>query len=409
MEPLYTEEQARKFLKERNLKDGDSLMAALREQFAPLVQAVLEAEISEELGYSKYDYKNKKTPNSRNGHTRKTVKTSVGEVELRIPRDTAGEYEPLLVKKHERTLEPSLEDKILSLYARGMSTRDIHAQMHDLYGIQVSPEMVSRITDKILPVAREWQNRQLDPLYPILYLDGMVFNVAQDGVTAKKTAYLVYGVNISGIKDVLGIWIGEAESSKFWMSVLNDLKNRGVQDVLIASVDGLKGFQEAIESVFPHAEVQQCIIHQIRNSTRFVNYRDRKRFCEDMKLIYTAPNEKSGLTALDTFEKKWGSKYGYAVKSWRNNWARLATFFKYPEEIRRIIYTTNVMENLNRKMRKITKNKGVFPTDDSLFKMLYLGTMDVSQRWTLQVKNWGYILNQFLIYYGERIERYIVK
>jgi len=384
-------------------------MAALRGQFAPLVQAVLEAEISEELGYSKYDYKNKKTPNSRNGHTRKTVKTSVGEVELRIPRDTAGEYEPLLVKKHERTLEPSLEDKILSLYARGMSTRDIHAQMHDLYGIQVSAEMVSKITDKILPVAREWQNRQLDPLYPILYLDGMVFNVAQDGVTAKKTAYLVYGVNISGIKDVLGIWIGEAESSKFWMSVLNDLKNRGVQDVLIASVDGLKGFQEAIESVFPHAEVQQCIVHQIRNSTRFVNYKDRKQFCEDMKCIYTAPNEKAGLTALDAFEKKWGGKYGYAIKSWRNNWNRLSTFFKYPEEIRRIIYTTNVMENLNRKMRKITKNKGVFPTDDSLFKMLYPGTMDVCRRWTLQVRNWGYIINQFLIYYGERIERYIIK
>ncbi len=269
----------------------------------------MEEEITQELGYSKYNWRNKPTENSRNGHTKKTVKSTFGSIDLDIPRDTKCEFEPIIVKKHERCLSDSIEDKIIGLYAKGMSTRDIYSEMKDLYGVEVSSEMVSRITDKIVPIAKEWQNRPLEPMYPILYLDGIFFNVQQDGQVTKKTVYLVFGITLEGKRDVLGIWIGESESSKFWMKVLVDLKNRGVKDILISSVDGLKGFQEAIESVFPKTEVQGCIVHQIRNSTRFVSYKDRKAFCSDMKEIYTAANEEAGLSALDRFEDRWNDKY----------------------------------------------------------------------------------------------------
>jgi putative transposase len=407
MDKLFTKEQARNFLRKNNLKDAKSIEDAFVAQFKDVIQEALEEELSYELGYSKYDWKNKEGENSRNGHTKKTVKSSHGDLELRIPRDRAGEFEPVIVKKHERRLTESLEDRIIGLYARGMSNRDIYNSMQDLYGIDVSAEMVSRITDKILPIAREWQNRPLEAIYPIVYLDGMVYPVQQDGQVIKKTVYLVFGVNLEGKKEVLGIWIGEAESAKFWMKVLVDLKNRGVSDILISSVDGLKGFKEAIESVFPQADIQQCIIHQIRNSTKYVGYKDLKAFCSDMKTIYTAPNEEAALAALDLFEEAWGSKYGYAIKSWRNNWRSLATFFKYPEEIRRVIYTTNTIENLNRQMRKITKNKSSFPTEDALFKLLYLAVMDASKKWSLALRDWSAIINQLRIYYGDRIDKYL--
>jgi transposase-like protein len=407
MDKLFTKEQARNFLRKNNLKDAKSIEDAFVAQFKDVIQEALEEELSYELGYSKYDWKNKEGENSRNGHTKKTVKSSHGDLDLRIPRDCAGEFEPVIVKKHERRLTGSLEDRIIGLYAKGMSNRDIYDSMQDLYGIEVSAEMVTRITDKILPVAREWQNRPLEPIYPILYLDGMVFPVQQDGQVIKKTVYLVFGVTLEGHKEVLGIWIGEAESAKFWMKVLTDLKNRGVSDVLIASVDGLKGFKEAIEALFPQAEIQQCVIHQIRNSCKYVSYKDLKAFCADMKAIYTAPNEEAGLAALARFEEAWGGKYGYAIKSWRTNWPNLATFFKYPEEIRRIIYTTNTIENLNRRMRKVTKNKSSFPTDDALFKLLYLAVMDAAKKWTTALRDWSAIINQLRIYYGERIDNYL--
>jgi len=272
MTKLFTKEQARNFLRENNLKDGKSIEDAFIEQIKDVLQEALEEEMNSELGYSKYDWKNKEITNSRNGHTKKTVKSRFGNVALDIPRDTDGEFEPKIIKKHDRTMSNSLEDTVVSMYACGMSTRDIGNQMRKIYGVNVSAEMVSNITNKILPLAKEWQNRPLDGLYPIIYLDGIVFNIAQDGQIVKKTVYLVYGINIEGMKEILGIWIGEAESSKFWMKVLVDLKNRGVKDVLIASVDGLKGFSEAIESTFPKTEVQQCVVHQIRNSTKFVNY-----------------------------------------------------------------------------------------------------------------------------------------
>lgn len=404
---LFTREQAREWLRENNLKDGKSIENAFISEISDVLQEALEEEMNTTLGYSKYDWKNKQTDNSRNGHTKKTVRSKLGEFELKIPRDTNGDFEPIIVKRHERTISTSLEDTIIALFAQGTTTRDISAHMEKVYGLDVSAEMVTRITDKILPIAREWQNRQLNEVYPIVYLDGIMFNVYKDGHIVKKTGYVVFAITLEGKKDVLGIWIGEAESSKFWMSVLSDLKNRGVKDILIASVDGLTGFKEAIQATFPRTEVQKCIVHQVRTSTKYVNYKDRKAFCQDMKEIYTAPNEEAGLDALDRFEEKWGGKYSYAIKSWRSNWEILSTFFKYPPEIRRLIYTTNPIENFNRKIRKVTKNKGSFPTDESLFKILYLIVVSASEKWILPLPNWGLILNQLHVYFSERLDAYL--
>jgi len=404
---LFTREQAREWLRENNLKDGKSIENAFISEISDVLQEALEEEMNTNLGYSKYDWKNKQTDNSRNGHTIKTVRSKFGEFELKIPRDTNGDFEPIIVKKHERTISTSLEDTIIALFAQGTTNRDVSAHMEKVYGLDVSAEMVTRITDKILPIAREWQNRQLNEVYPIVYLDGIMFHVYKDGHIVKKTGYVVFAITLEGKKDVLGIWIGEAESSKFWMSVLSDLKNRGVKDILIASVDGLTGFKEAIQATFPRTEVQKCIVHQVRTSTKYVNYKDRKAFCQDMKEIYTAPNEEAGLDALDRFEERWGSKYSYAIKSWRSNWEILSTFFKYPPEIRRLIYTTNPIENFNRKIRKVTKNKGSFPTDESLFKILYLIVVNASEKWILPLPNWGLILNQLHVYFGERLDAYL--
>ena len=404
MSKLFTREQARAWLRENNLKTGKSIEQAFIAEIKDVLQEALEEEMTNTLGYSKYDWKNKNTDNSRNGHSKKKVRSQFGEIDLKIPRDTNSEFEPVIVKKNERTISSELEDMIVSLFAQGMSNRDIESQMKRIYGVEISPEMVSRMTDKILPLAKEWQNRPLNELYPIIYLDGIVFNVNQDGQIVKKTAYVVFAITVDGKKEILGIWVGEAESSKFWMSILTDLRNRNVKDILIASIDGLSGFEEAIRAAFPKTEIQRCIVHQIRNSTRFVNYKDRKEFCNDMKEIYTAPNEEAGLAALDRFEDKWDSKYSYAIKSWRTNWQSLSTFFKYPPEIRRLIYTTNPIENFNRRIRKITKTKSSFPTDDSLFKILYLIVMDASEKWIMPIRDWGIILNQLMVYFKERVD-----
>ena len=407
MSNLFTKEQVRAWLRANGLKDAKSIEDAFTDQIKDVLQEALEEEMNHELGYSKYDYRNKKTDNSRNGHSKKSVRSKHGNIELDIQRDLNGEFEPIIIPKHQRTLTSDLADRIIGLYAKGMSNRDINDELRYLYKIDVSAEMVSKITDRVIPIAKEWQSRPLEEIYPILYLDGMVFRIRQDGSVVRKTVYLVYGINIEGRKEVLGIWIGEAESAKFWLSVLTDLKNRGVKDVLIACVDGLKGFKEAIESVFPKTEIQKCVVHQIRTSTKFVNWKDRKRFCADMKEIYTAPNEEAGLAALDKFEEKWSKKYSYAIKSWRDNWTELSTFFRYPEEIRRLIYTTNPIESFNSRIRRVTKTKGAFPTEDSLFKLLYLVVVDSARKWTAPIHNWGYILNQLRIYFGDRIDEYI--
>jgi len=407
MEKLISKEKARELARSCNF--NPELMAdTLIDSFKDFLQEALEAEMDDELGYSKYDWKNKINQNSRNGHSKKTVSSKFGKVNLKIPRDTEGKFEPVTVEKHSRHVNPSIDDRIISMYAKGVSTRDINDQMREIYGIDVSADMVSRITDKVIPLAKEWQNRPLQSVYPIVFLDGMVFDVRQDGQLTKKTVYVVYGITLDGMKDILGIWIGEAESSKFWMNVVNDLQARGVKDIFIACVDGLKGFEEAICSVFPKTEIQQCIVHQIRTSTKFVSYKDRKSFCADMKKIYNAPNEKAGLEALDKFEQIWGKKYMYAITSWRNNWKRLSTFFKYPQEIRKIIYTTNHVENFNRAIRKVTKTKSSFPTDESLFKLLYLIVMDKTEKWTMPVRDWNLIINQMSVYFGERLTKYLV-
>lgn len=393
----------KEFLSANNITTAIELQGALKNIFASTLQEMLEAELDEHLGYTRYDYKNKKTNNSRNGTTPKKLLSDFGEVTVSVPRDRLGEFEPVAVKKGEKDIS-KIEDKILGMYAKGMSTRDIASHLEEIYGFQASPGLISNITDKIMPIAKEWQNRPLESIYPIIFLDAIHYKVKSDGKVVNKAAYVIMGININGIKDVLGIWIGENESSKYWLNVLNELKNRGVQDVLLACIDGLKGFSDALRVVYPNAEIQRCIIHQIRNSTRYISYRDRKEFCKDLKEVYTAVNEDAALSALADLDAKWGKTYSIAINSWQNNWDELNTFFKYPEEIRRLIYTTNTIESYNRQLRKATKSKSIFPTDDSLLKMLYLVTQDVSKKWIQPVRNWGYILDQLYIYFGDRID-----
>lgn len=393
----------RELIDEYGIKDLNDVQEFVKALTAETIQEVLEGELENELGYSKYDYKNKQTDNSRNGHSKKTVQSSQGEIELKIPRDRNGEFEPEIIRKHQMDIS-GIEDKILFMYSQGTSTRDIEKAMMEMYGIEVDDTKVSKITDKILPLIREWQERPLQSVYAMLILDAIHYKVREDGIVVKKAAYIAIGTDLEGKKDVLGIWLGATESSKYWLAVLNGLKNRGVEDILIASIDGLSGFVEAINVAYPKTEVQRCIIHQIRNSTRYVSYKDLKAFTADLKPIYKAADEALGLSALDEFDAKWGKKYPLAVKSWRNNWAELATFFKYPPEIRKLIYTTNAIENFNRQLRKVTKTKSAFVSDDALMKLLYLTTMYIVEKWTMPIKEWGLILDQLFMFFGDRVK-----
>lgn len=399
-------EVLREMIVDGNLKTVNDLHTYLKEMFKDALQEMLEAELEVELGYVKGDRKNKNTDNRRNGTTKKTVSTRFGEIELDIPRDRNGKFEPVVVPKHTRDIS-GIEEQIISLYARGMSTRDIHDQVKDLYGIEVSADMVSKITDKIIPQINEWKNRPLEPVYPFIFLDAIHYKVREDGQIKNKAAYVVLGVTLDGFKDILGIWIGENESSKFWLGVLNDLKNRGVEDVLIFSVDGLTGLKEAIQAAYPNAEIQRCIIHQLRNSFKYVSYKDLREFANDFKEVYKAVNEEEGYQKLLDLEEKWGKKYPYAIKSWDMNWDVLSPFFKYPIEIRKIMYTTNIIEGLHRQFRKVTKTKSVFPTDLSLEKMLYLASQNVMKKWTQRYRNWDSILNQLMIFFEGRVEQYL--
>lgn len=392
----------RQLIEERGIRDMDGVHALVKELTAGLIQECMDAELEEELGYSRYDYKNKRTDNSRNGSYSKTVSSSQGEIDLKVPRDRNGDYEPQIVKKHQMDVS-EIEDKILFLYSQGTSTRDIERTMQEMYGIEVDATRVSKITDKILPVIREWQNRPLESVYAMVMLDAIHYKVREDGIVVKKAVYIGIGTDLEGKKDVLGIWIGATESAKYWLSVLNGLKSRGVQDILIVSVDGLTGFSEAIAAAYPRTEIQRCIIHQIRSSTRYVSYKDVKAFTAALKPIYKAPTEELALEALDELESTWGGKYPASIKSWRDHWDELATMFKYPEQIRRIIYTTNAIENFNRQLRKVTKTKSAFVSDDALLKQLYLVTMQVTDKWTMPIKDWGSILMQLMIFFGDRI------
>lgn len=393
----------RELIEEYGIKDLKDVHEFVKAITAETIQEVLEGELESELGYSKYDYKNKETNNSRNGYSKKTVQSSQGEIELKIPRDRKGEFEPELIKKHQMDIS-GIEDKILFMYSQGTSTRDIEKAMQEIYGIEVDDTKISRITDKVLPLIREWQERPLQSVYAMLILDAIHYKVREDGIVVKKAAYIAIGTDLEGRKDVLGIWLGATESSKYWLSVLNGLKNRGVEDILIASIDGLSGFVEAINVAYTQTEVQRCIVHQIRNSTKYVSYKDLKVFTTDLKPIYKASDETLGLIALDEFEAKWGKKYPLAVKSWRDNWTELSTFFKYPPEIRKLIYTTNAIENFNRQLRKVTKTKSAFVSDDALMKLLYLTTMNITEKWTMPIKDWGQILNQLLVFFNARVK-----
>lgn len=404
---IIPKDQLRALLKEYKVKDAKDIQDVLKKLFGDALQEMLEAELDNNLGYSKYDYKNKETENSRNGHSKKTVRSDYGELDLKVPRDREAEFEPNIVKKYQNDVS-SIDDQVLSMYARGMTTRDIKTHLENIYGVDASPELISRITDKILPLVTEWQTRPLSSIYAILFMDAIHYKVRYEGRVVTKAAYTAIGVDLDGIKDVLGIWIGETESAKFWLSVLNEIKNRGTKDILIVSVDNLSGFSDAIKAVYPETEIQKCILHQIRNSTRFISYKDIKAFTADLKKIYKAATEEAALSALDELDDKWSKKYPLAIKSWRANWAELATYLKYPEELRRIIYTTNSAENFHRSLRKVTKTKSIFPNDQALLKILYLATIDTTKKWTERMRDWPIILSQLEVYFGERISQYVV-
>lgn len=371
-----------------------------------VLENILEAEMDEHLGRDKYQRQSNIEPgerNYRNGYSQKNLRSSFGDVDLDIPRDRKSEFEPQIVKKYE-TVCNELDKKIISLYAKGMTTSDIQAEIEDLYGITISPSMVSKITDKVIATATEWQNRMLDKIYPIVYLDAMYFKVRSNGKIVNKAVYICLGYTMEGYKDILGLWVDEAEGAKFWLGICNDLKNRGVKEILIACMDGLKGLPQAIQAVFPSANIQTCIVHQIRNSIKYIASKDKKSFMKDLKEVYKAPTEELALAQLDKLKETWGNSYGMVIDSWYNNWNNLSTFFDFSPRIRKMIYTTNALEGFNRQVRKYTKSRTIFPTDESLNKCVYLATMEIMEKWTQPVPNWGATLAELTLFFTEELK-----
>jgi len=370
-----------------------------------VLENILEGEIEDHLGRNKYERTETKEPskkNYRNGYSSKNLRSSFGDVDLDIPRDRNAEFEPQIIKKYE-TVCTELDKKVISLYAKGMTTSDIQAEIEDLYGITISPSMVSRITDKVMDSAIEWQNRTLDKIYPIVYLDAMYFKVRSNGKIVNKAVYICLGYNMQGYKEILGSWVDEAEGAKFWLKICTDLKNRGVKEILIACMDGLKGLPEAIKTVFPSVNIQTCIVHQIRNSIKYIASKDKKEFIKDLKCVYKAFTEELALAQLDNLKDKWGDKYSIVIDSWYNNWSQLSTFFSFSPEIRKMIYTTNTLEGFNRQIRKYTKARTIFPTDQSLSKCVYLATMEIIEKWTQPTPNWGRTLAELSIIFDEQL------
>ena len=382
------------------IETAQDLSSALKDMFKGALQEMMNAEFDSSMGYSKYDKKAEKS-NYRNGSTKKNLKSEFGSFEFETPRDRNGEFEPKIVPKNTRDVS-GIEDKIISLYAKGLTTRDINEQIQELYGIEVSATMVSNITDQIIPEIKEWQERPLDDVYPFVFIDAVHFSV-RDNHIVKKAAYIVLGVNSEGFKEVLGIWIGENESAKYWLGVLNELKQRGLKDILIICSDNLTGIKEAINAAFPNTVQQRCIVHMIRNSVKFVNYKDLKMFTNDLKKIYTSVDEEKGYEQLQEVKNKWSDKYASAFKTWEENWDAICPFFQFSEQIRKIMYTTNTIESLNRQFRKFTKTKSVFPTDMALLKCLYLATKNISKKWDQAYRNWGPILSELSIMFDGRI------
>lgn len=386
----------------KSMEDLVGKNGLMQRLFGGIIQQFLEAEMEEHIGREKYERLDETNKNYRNGYSSKNIRTSFGDVKVNVPRDRNAEFEPKIVKKYE-TVCNELDKKIIGLYARGMSVDDIKSEIDELYGVDLSPAMISKITDKVMDTAIAWQNRALDSVYPIVYMDAVHFKVREEHRIVSKAAYICMALDMKGYKDILGIWVGEQEGAKFWLSVCNDLKNRGVKDILIACMDGLKGLPDAIKAVFPEVNIQSCIVHQIRNSIKYIPSKDIKAFLKDLKTVYQAVNETMANESLQALDAKWGEKYPIVIQSWTNNWENLSTYFDFPEEIRRIIYTTNALEGFNRQLRKFTKVRTAFPTDDSLIKALYLATEQIMLKWTSPRPNWANTLAQLSIIFEERI------
>ena len=376
-------------------KDG-----LIKQLTGKILQRALDAEMTGHLGYEKNSSDGDNSGNSRNGHTEKTVLLENQEATIEVPRDRNSTFEPVIVPKHQKRL-PLFNDQIISMYARGMTDRKIKDHLEEIYNVEVSPDLISRVTNAVLEEVREWQNRPLEKSYTIVYLDALRIKGREDGKSRMKSVYTALGVNFEGQKEVLGLWIAENEGAKFWMGVLSELKNRGIQDILIACMDGLSGFPEAVRAIYPDTRIQLCVVHMIRNSTKFVSYKDLKKICSDLKAVYSAASETAGRDALEEFGKAWNEKYPMIYKSWDHHWNDLSEFFKYPLEIRRAIYTTNAVESLNYQLRQVTKNRSSFPTDDAIFKILYLAIRNASKKWTMPIRDWGQALNQFAIEFGD--------
>ena len=401
-----SKEMLREFVNSQHFTSTTEIMNSMKELFSDVLQQVMEAELEEKLGYEKSERmtenaESSRAKNYRNGYSKKTVKTQLGEVDIKVPRDRNGEYEPQIIGKYSRNAD-GMEEKILALYSCGMSQRDIVDQIKNLYDVEISDGLVSKIVEKITPEITAWQNRPLESVYPFIFMDAIHYKVKENHQYITKAAYIVLGIQLDGHKDILGVWIGEHESAKFWLSVMNDLRNRGIKDVYVFCVDGLNAFREAINAAFPHSQIQRCIIHQIRSSTKYVSYKDIKAVMADLKKIYQAINEDEARSALIQFKENWAKTYPSCVRSWEENWDILSTFFAYPAEVRKIIYTTNIIEGLNRQFRKITKNKPSFTNDDSLRKILYLASKNIVEHWTSVCRNWDLVSNQLSIMFAER-------
>ena len=395
-------ELADRIAKDKNIKNIFDIQEVLKKSFGKAIESMLEAELSTQLGHEKYEYTKDTKTNYRNGHSKKTVKSSLGELELDIPRDRNNEYEPIILPKHSRNIS-DLEAQIINLYGLGNSTREISSYIEEMYGFRISAEMISNITDKIIPEMEEWKNRTLDTIYPFVFIDAIHFNVRVNGVVGKKAAYVAMGINKAGIKEVLGIYVGENESAKFWTTVFNNLKNRGLKDILILSSDGLSGIKEAIAVAFPKTEHQTCIVHLTRNTLKYVAHKDKAKFAQDLKSIYTASDEEIAKKLMYDVADTWKEKYPTAMDRWEENWGIICPFFKFSQKIRKMIYTTNSIESLNSSYRRLSKSRYVYPTGDSLMKVLYLATKKVTQNWTSTIPGWGETLKELEIMYEGRI------
>ena len=397
MKKFNFEKAVKELLAGKKIGGKNGVLAPLVKE---LVEAALEAEIESHIAEEVLQGKR----NRRNGYNRKTVKSSSGEFELATPRDREGNFEPQIVKKHQTTISDEIEEKILSLYALGMSYSDIKSHIEELYQISISSATISAITDKIISKVKEWQSRPLESIYPFVFMDAIHYKIKDNGKYETKAVYTILGVNLRGRKEVLGLYISESEGANFWLQVLSDLSNRGVKDILIASIDGLKGFPEAINSIYPNTEVQLCVIHQIRNSLKYIASKNQKEFMKDLKKVYQAISKQEAELELDRLEEKWGDKYPIVIKSWRNKWDNLSKYFKYPEQIRKVIYTTNIIESVHRQFRKLTKTKGAFPNENSLLKLLYLGIQNAQKKWTMPIRNWNLTLSQLAIFFEGRLD-----